>query len=815
MPLSGSLNTPTFVRGAVYLSFYGNVTFIPGMTVTPDVAAGFLFKDSGALTSAGRTLGALYFNTAGVTTTLVDALNIGTSTIHILSTAILATGNNNVTCGIFIVDSGTPTLTPGSSTISCTAWVANGMILTANTATINISGTGACALGSANWNGCSFNLTGTAHTVSGSPTGIDEFNLAPVGTTQVVTFTSGDDVSCVDFSSTGASRALQILIQSSTLGTPATITASNSITVTNTDFMDIEGAGVASWDLSAVDSVSDAQGNTGITFSAAIDQTSASTDAWSVGAGWTSGIVPRCHDDVTCSHSKTIDIARIGKSITFVGAITVTRSVPYSFYGSYYITDTVTMVGGYIEVSARGRGNYSINNNNVSSLPLILIRAFSGTYEISNMVNDLRIHNGTVKILTNIALPRIELSGTMIKRLEAIGVIITLTTRNDMTSQWAINPTNTTMDLTGSTIIYVHDSNIAHTFAGGSQTYNNVQVAGAGNYALTVTGDNHIANLEVDASLAPKTIVNTGAIQTVDDFTRDTGTNVITLTNGTWNATGTDPIWLDYLTVSGSTATPDVWFAGSHSTDGGGNTGWRFDDPAISVATISATGITMDKDGVTGGTLTGNVTTILRGTPRIPVHAEIGLTAAYGANVTGGTIYDNGLFTISVPVNQTPGATYHYRMVGETGNGTSPFEGADGTYTYTMPTVTTVGATPYSVATSGATSSTLTGSLDTMGVASSAYVLFNYWGYTSSDNTTISTLLAPATVSLGSTGYDYSEPGYYRVVAKIGDVYVYGSTLEIAEIENSGIGAALIAYMLIMGFVAGIAALSKDKKGNM
>jgi hypothetical protein len=556
-------------------------------------------------------------------------------------------------------------------------------------------------------------------------------------------------------------------------------------------------------DLSAITGGSgDCQGNTDITFTTAADQISAATGNWSTLATWQDGVgtdrVPLPQDDVSCSHSVTVDMPRIGKSVTFSGAITITLSQATQMYGSLTLASGMTLTTNSQGVFMRGRGAYSFTSNDV---PI---------YSIYNYVTS----SGTLTLIDGFtAIGSIGYQQSVSSNLVATGVVITLS-GTGVATKW--NVQSGTISMTGSTIILTNSTANAQTFAGGGLTYNNVVVQGAGAYALTVTGNNVFNTFTANATQAAKTIIATGTSQLVDDFTRDTGTNVVTLTGGTWSKSDSVPCWLDYLTVTGSTAnTTGVWFAGQHSTDGGGNTAWIFDDPAITVTTVSATGITMDKDGVTGGTLTGNVTTLLDGTPRIPVHAEIGLTAAYGTNVTGGTIYDNGLFTVTVPATQTPGATYHYRMVGETGNGTSPFEGADGTYTYTMPTVTTVGATPYSVATSGATSSTLTGSLDTMGVASSAYVLFNYWGYTSSDNTTISTLLAPATVSLGSTGYDYSEPGYYRVVAKIGDVYVYGSTLEIAEIENSGIGAALIAYMLIMGFVAGIAALSKDKKGNM
>jgi len=121
------------------------------------------------------------------------------------------------------------------------------------------------------------------------------------------------------------------------------------------------------------------------------------------------------------------------------------------------------------------------------------------------------------------------------------------------------------------------------TFAGGGQTYNDITVEGAGDYALTITGSNTFNEFHFDASAANKDIIFTdGTTQTVDDFTRDAGTNIITL-DGTgvagWNIAmaGTPPVSVDYLDISYSTATPaDTWYAGRHSTDTVGNSGWTF-----------------------------------------------------------------------------------------------------------------------------------------------------------------------------------------------------------------------------------------------
>lgn len=65
----------------------------------------------------------------------------------------------------------------------------------ANTATINISGTGALAAGNVNYNGTTFNLNGTAHTVSGNFTANLGFN--PAGD-QTITWTDGMAITVTD-----------------------------------------------------------------------------------------------------------------------------------------------------------------------------------------------------------------------------------------------------------------------------------------------------------------------------------------------------------------------------------------------------------------------------------------------------------------------------------------------------------------------------------------------------------------------------------------------------------------------------------------
>ncbi len=459
MDWTGATNTPTLAFGTNPINMFGNATLISGMTVTHTSGNGIYFNTSGTLTADGLFLNCNVGGASGVKTVQLGSnINLGTKEVDIRSTNTLVTNNYNITCGIFLASAYfNRTLTLGTSIIDCTSVGGNSETVTANTATINVTGTGAVALGSANWNGASFNLNGTAHTVSGNPTGIDTFTrTGTAAQTDTVTFTSGTTLTCTDFELIGNSRVNQLLAQSSTLGTAATITATN-ITITNCDLMDLTFTNAE--DLSAQDDVGDCDGNTGITFPASATQTSTAALTWSNPAMWTSRI-PLPQDDVSCSHNVTVDMPRVGRSITFTGTSAATLGMSISNYGGWTDVTAPTM-GGFTHY-LRGRG-------------------------------------------------------------------------------------------TGYTLSTMHS--LTHMNSASYTTYH------------------------VDASSAAKTIVATGTTQIVSTFTRDFGTEIVSITGGTWTKVGS-PVFIDYATVTNSTATPaSTWFVGVNGTDGTGNTDWTFDAP--------------------------------------------------------------------------------------------------------------------------------------------------------------------------------------------------------------------------------------------
>jgi hypothetical protein len=104
--------------------------------------------------------------------------------------------------------------------------------------------------------------------------------------------------------------------------------------------------------------------------------------------------------------------------------------------------------------------------------------------------------------------------------------------RTGVTStKWSITGSDLTLNAQTSTIILTGSLTNSATFAGGGLTYNNIQVAGAGAYALTVTGNNRANHFGADGQVAAKEIIATGTTQIVNS--RDSA-GAVTWTGGTW-----------------------------------------------------------------------------------------------------------------------------------------------------------------------------------------------------------------------------------------------------------------------------------------
>ncbi len=220
MDWTGATNTPTLTYNSTLFAS-GNVTFILAMSTTT-TSGGQYFSGAGSnvLTTNSLTLGNTIILRSSFTgiVTLADSLNIGAYDF-LIGGGTFVTAGKTVSCGSFF-DAGTAsvkTLTLSSSVINCTSFSITGsnLTVTANTATIKVTGTGAFAGGGiTTYN--NVELNGTAHTISGSNT-FATLALAS-GTTQTITFTDGTTQTATTFTLSGSSGKIHTLQGSGVAG---------------------------------------------------------------------------------------------------------------------------------------------------------------------------------------------------------------------------------------------------------------------------------------------------------------------------------------------------------------------------------------------------------------------------------------------------------------------------------------------------------------------------------------------------------------------------------------------------------------------
>ena len=155
------------------------------------------------------------------------------------------------------------------------------------------------------------------------------------------------------------------------------------------------------------------------------------------------------------------------------------------------------------------------------------------------------------------------------------------------TTPWSVTAT-LSLTSTGSTIFLSSASASSKTFAGAGLVYNDLKIAGGGAGAIIITGANTFNRIYTDG-LGTKSITLPGSTTTtiVSGLGLANGTNIITFTASAGSATvsksGGGTVGWDYVSLTNIPAVQtSTWYAGTHSTDGLGNTNWIFTDPPSS-----------------------------------------------------------------------------------------------------------------------------------------------------------------------------------------------------------------------------------------
>jgi hypothetical protein len=471
-----------------------------------------------AITTAGKTLGNVTTDSTSAASTatyqLQDATTLTSGSTWTHNGGGLDTNNQALSTGAFLSSTGiTRSITPGSSSITITggggnAFNINGALLTWTPGTSTITFTGASQTFQTGPTGRTFNalvfagsgtttLTGgAAHTV-GTMTFTGSANLTDVVIVQD-TFTVTGALTVTSNSSVN-----RLLVRSATVGTPQTITAASLVCSNVIDWMDITGAGAATWTTGAsgASAFGDCGGNSGITMTASATQTYSanttgnwSTVAWSGAGGVTR--VPLPQDDVVISGltsaTLTGDMPRWGRSISFAGSTGGTfnnfQVAPWMFGSLTFPAGVAATTASNINFMGRGAFTYTPPTNagsqginlNAPGGSLTLQADYTGGIRV------VQVSLGTFDANNrNMGFGQLNVSNTGSATLTMGSGNWTFASASG--GGWSVGASATLN--AGTSTITMPASNAAYTFAGGGKIYYNLTIP-AGQGSVTITSAN-------------------------------------------------------------------------------------------------------------------------------------------------------------------------------------------------------------------------------------------------------------------------------------------------------------------------------------
>lgn len=385
----------------------------------------------------------------------------------------------------------------------------------------------------------------------------------------------------------GASDAGAIRMASSVRGTPRTLTVNAVDAASNrVEFMDIAFAGAAAPYATGA-RIGNCQGNSGITFTAAVTLTWANdvSGNWAIAANWSGSRAgpPLAQDTAVVnkafSAGRTITIdsgGTMGKDIDLsacTGNPNFAVNNAMDFFGTFKQSAAMTNsgTGSFI---ASGRGSQTIRSNGVTWARPLTINGPGGTYTLEDALassasltlaaggfNDAGFNvSATTWTNTGAATRSVVRSGLW--SLSASGSVISVAT------------TGLTSTDTG-TIKLTDASASTKTIAGGGGTFNDLWLSGAGTGVYQFTGSNVFGTLRADASRNIQ--FTAGTTTTSNSFSWDGCTiGSITAASHTLAKAGGGKVNCSGMTISRSTATPGTTFFALGSTNGGNNSGWTF-----------------------------------------------------------------------------------------------------------------------------------------------------------------------------------------------------------------------------------------------
>jgi len=614
------------LSGGTFTSTSGNLSVGGSWSRT----AGTFTHNSGTVTftstATGKTLTVgsqsfanLTFNGAGGGWTFQDAVT-ATGAITLTAGGLNTNGQTINAASFASSNSNTRSLTLGASSITLSAgggvfaWnlgTVTGLTFDAGTSTITMTGSNLSAYYGFNGGGRTYNAVSI--TGSGSPAvwGANTFaNLTRTGTavkTDTLQLRASQIISGT-LTLAGNSASNRLLVTSITPGTAMTLTAA-AVSVSNTDFSDITGAGVAAPFTGT--SLGNALGNTGITITTAADQywvgnggSWSDANHWASTSGGTGGTgrVPLPQDTAyinansitAASQTIGVDMPRLGTNINYTGTAnspTLSHSATATIYGSLTLASGVgTISGGYYGLTLASRSAANITSaGKTFGNGTVAFSGIGGAFTLQDSItanSTIYIYNGTFSASTyNVTATVIDIAGAGAARTVNMGSGTWTATGTG--TVWNMGASgSTTFNSDTSTITFSDISANAKTFDGEGKAYYDFSINNAGTSNITFTGANSFHNLAITGA-ARTVILPASATTTITNSFDINGTASYTVTlNSSSSGTAatlsktSGTVSVDYLSIRDITAAGGAtWYAGANSTNVSGNTGWTFSAP--------------------------------------------------------------------------------------------------------------------------------------------------------------------------------------------------------------------------------------------
>lgn len=219
------------------------------------------------------------------------------------------------------------------------------------------------------------------------------------------------------------------------------------------------------------------------------------------------------------------------------------------------------------------------------------------------------------------------------------------------------------------------------------------------------------------------------------------------------------------------------------------------------VTSLAPSGIAMTAAGVTSGTLSGNVTAV-GSAPTVTAWFDLAVQGQpFTLSSSNTTLSSAGTYTRPLPSNLTPGQTYVVRATVQSVDGTS-YSSSNQTVALTMPAISTAASSGISMNKDGVVSGNFTGTIASLGVASSTYAYARYG----------------ATTAFGSVSSNATETGIGTVRIPVPSNLVPGSTtyyrMTVANGSTTADNSDNRTVVLTMPSVTTVAATNVSRSGG-